>query len=153
MFLSFAFVFTKFSNWISNRSQGTHLILLNFIRLGPEICPEWYNLLFQCPDFLFKVHIEQNKHTLLSYVKLYWYGLLYFYLTCPTKFTDIVIIKFIIVIPKADVFFVIKLNTGVKILTFLPSRDDISLAFCSLNNWKFLFCWLVTEACSALRRL
>lgn len=68
MFLLFVFIFTKFSQWIRNRSQGTHLILLNFIRLGPEICSEWYNLLFQCPDFLFKVHIKQNKHTLLSYV-------------------------------------------------------------------------------------
>ena len=89
MFLLCVFIFTKFSKWIRNRSQGTHLILLNFIRLGPKICSEWYNLLFQCPDFLFKVHTKQNKHTLLSYVnvliwvivflsymhhKIYWYS-------------------------------------------------------------------------------
>lgn len=100
MFLLFVFVFTKFSNWIRNRSQGTHLILLNFIRLGPETCSEWYNLLFQCPDFLFKVHIKQNKHTMLSYVKvLIWFIIFLSYM--HQKINWYSHNYFFIVIPKA----------------------------------------------------
>lgn len=40
-----------------------------------------------------------------------------------------------------------------RAFAFLPSRDAISLAFCSLNSWKFLLCWLLTWLCSELRRL